>query len=71
MKFVHKPIKVEAVQYNGENKEGILEFTNGKTLSYLFPGHCIIDKNDWIVKKDNKFYLYPPDIFEKTFDPIK
>ena len=70
MRYVHKPIEVEAIQYNGNNKNQILEFTNGNTLAYLFSGHSIIGKNDWIVKKENKFYLYPPEIFEKTFDRI-
>jgi len=70
MRFVHKPIEVEAIQYNGDNKKEIIEFTNGDTLTELFPGHYIIGKGDWIVKKDNKFYLYPPEIFEKTFDRI-
>ena len=68
MKYIHKPIEVDAIQYNGDNKEEILEFTKGDALTYLFPGHSIINKNDWIVKKENKFYIYPPEIFEKTFD---
>lgn len=70
MRFVHKPIEVEAIQYNGDNKKEVLEFTKGDTLTNLFPGHYIIDKGDWIVKKENKFYLYPLEIFEKTFDRI-
>lgn len=70
MRYVHKPIEVEAVQYTCNNKKEIMEFTNGGTLTDLFPGHSIINKGDWIVKKENKFYLYPPEIFEKTFDRI-
>lgn len=70
MRCVHKPIEVEAIQYNGNNKKEILEFTKGSVLTNLFPGHSIIEKGDWIVKKENKFHVYPPEIFEKTFDSI-
>lgn len=28
MKYIKKPVEVEAVQWNGENTEGLLEFTN-------------------------------------------
>lgn len=70
VRYVHRPVEVEAIQYNGDNKKEIIEFTKGNALTCPFPGHSMIDKGDWIVKKENRFYLYPPEIFEKTFDHI-
>ncbi len=70
MRFVHRPIEVEAIQYNGNNKKEIIEFTDGDTLTERFPGRFIIINGDWIVREDGKFYLYPLEIFEKTFDRI-
>lgn len=71
MIFVRKPTEVEAIQYDGDNKKEIFEFTKGETLTRLFPGHSIIEKGDWIVKEENKFYLYSPEMFEKTFERIR
>lgn len=46
MIYVDRPIDVEVIQYNGDNKKEIIEFTDGNTLAYLFPGHSIISKGD-------------------------
>lgn len=69
MKYVHKPIEVKAIQFNGDNKEEIAEFTKGN-VSFLFPDHSIIVKGDWIVKKENKYYIYSQEQFERTFDRV-
>lgn len=52
MIFVHKPIEVEAIQYNGDNKKEIIEFTDGDTLTERFPDHFIVSNGDWIVKEE-------------------
>ena len=69
MKYVHKQIEVKAIQFNGDNKEEIAEFTKG-IVSLLFPDNAIIVKGDWIVQEENKFYIYSQEKFEKTFDSI-
>jgi len=69
MKYVHKPIEVKAIQFDGNNKEEIAEFTNG-IVSLLFPDNAIIVKGDWIVQEENKFYIYSQEKFEKTFDSV-
>jgi hypothetical protein len=73
MKYKHRPIEIEAIQFNGENKDEILKFTDGKTLTesrHLGGRACIIGKYDWIVKENEKFYLCTPEMFEKMFEVI-
>jgi hypothetical protein len=69
MKYVFKRIEVKAIQFDGNNKEEIAEFTKG-IVSLLFPDDAIIVKGDWIVKKENKYYIYSQEQFERTFDRV-
>ncbi len=69
MKYLHKPIEVKAIQFDGKNQEEIAEFTKG-IVSLLFPDNAVIVKGDWIVQEENKFYIYSQEKFEKTFDSI-
>lgn len=76
MKFVKKPVEIEAIQYSGANATVINAFTEGK--SYPINGKLIIPtlegemqatEGDWIIKGVNgEFYPCKPDIFEKTYD---
>ncbi len=43
MKYLHKPIEVKAIQFDGNNKEEIAEFTNGMLLITLEE----VKKNEW------------------------
>lgn len=74
MKYVHKPIEVDAIQYNGDNKEDLVTFTKGGTLSGSILGcsiGLIISKGDWIIKESNgRFYLCTPEMFEKMYQRI-
>ena len=80
MKFRKKPVVIEAIQWNGENKTEIIFFIN-ETSFFSEEGILFIDTlegkmkasiSDWIIKDVNgEFYPCKPDIFEKTYDIIK
>lgn len=58
-KFRKKPIVIEAIQYKGNNKQEIIDFTEGKArtntcYSYLtiptLEGNHKADVGDWVIK---------------------
>jgi len=78
MKYVKKPIIIEAIQWDGMNGNDVVDFCcdarlknndNGLTLSIpTLEGDMIANWNDWIIKGINcEFYPCKPDIFEKTY----
>lgn len=75
MKYIKKPVEVEAVQWNGENTEEILEFTNrtaklenGEMKIATLEGTMTVNVGDYIIK-GVKGEVYPckPDIFKATY----
>lgn len=72
MKYRHRPIEVDAIQFDGSNKEEVIAFTKGDVLSGSILGCAIgliISKGDWIFKESNgKFYLCTPEMFEKIYE---
>ena len=80
-KFRKKQIVIEAIQYNGDNKREIIDFTEGNAYtntchSHLtintLEGHHRADVGDWIIKGiAGEFYPCKPDIFAKTYDEVK
>lgn len=72
-RYVKKPIVIEAVQYNGNNVQEILNFCGGteitrKTLKELLR----VSDGDFIIKEvEGEFYPCKPDIFEKTYDVVE
>lgn len=81
MRFRKKPVKVEAIQYNGDNGNeisdwiGVENFDN--TLNYpniiTREGVMRVDVGDWVIREpfptnDRKFYPCKPDIFEQTYE---
>lgn len=75
MKYIKKPVEVEAVQWNGENAEEVLEFTNrtaefknGEMKILTLEGTMTVSVGDYIIK-GVKGEVYPckPDIFEATY----
>lgn len=75
MKYIKKPVEVEAVQWNGENAEEVLEFTNrtaefknGEMKIPTLEGTMTTNVGDYIIK-GVKGEVYPckPDIFEATY----
>ena len=83
--YVKKPVVVQAVEYNGANKEEIEAFV-GKKLDTVYTelkeplelkiptleGDMKASKGDYIIKGiRGEFYPCKPDVFEKTYDVIE
>lgn len=82
MKVRKKPVEVEAVQWTGENLDGIVDFC-GERLSYVelrghicpyintLEGYHRVSLNDYIIKGiKGEFYPCKPDIFKATYERI-
>ena len=79
-KYVKKPIVVEAVQYNGNNVQEILNFCGGTVVVGMLneitiktlEGPLHVSDGDFIIKGvEGEFYPCKPDIFEKTYDVVE
>lgn len=76
--FVKKPVKVQAVQWTGDNYDEISSFTNGNIFQYdeivvikTYAGYQYVEKDDWIIRGVNGgFYPCTPDIFKKTYAEV-
>lgn len=80
-RFVKKPIVIEAMLWDGSNKEEVENFIENEEL-YLFTepntlkintleGDMIVSVGDYIIKGVNgEFYPCKPDIFEKTYEEV-
>jgi len=78
-KYIKKPIKVEAIQFNGDNYKECESFIGKKNIDYKlnYPniitseGTMKVNVNDFIIKepfdKERDCYPCKPDIFEKTY----
>ena len=84
-KFVKKPVVVQAVEYNGANKEEIEAFV-GKKLDTVYTelkeplelkiptleGDMKASKGDYIIKGiNNEFYPIKSEIFFKTYEKVE
>lgn len=59
--FIKRPVKVQAVQWTGDNYDAILNFTG--------EGNHYVSLGDWIIRGvAGEFYPCKPDIFEKTYE---
>lgn len=76
-----KPIVIDAVQYNGSNRNEIFDFCgkschNGNTDSSLIiihtlEGNMVLSINDYLIKGvKGEFYPCKPDIFEMTYERV-
>ena len=84
-RYIKKPVVVQAVEYNGANKEEIEAFVEKKLdtvytelkepLELKIPtleGDMKASKGDYIIKGVNgEFYPCKPDVFEKTYDVVE
>ena len=86
MKYIKKPVEIEALQFTRNNWNEILLFTNNTahTLSIekridgiatcIIPtleGEHIAKEGDWIIKGvKGEFYPCKPDIFAMTYEPV-
>ena len=79
IKAVKKPIEVEAILWDGTNKESIRDFVgipyfyigpNGKRIEVLNNGKWnIVEIGEYIIKGINgEFYPINPDTFLATYD---
>lgn len=81
-KYIKKPVKIEAVQYLGNNIEEIENFIDNTVLKYYLDGEVSIgiptlegiikaSVGDYIIKGvRGEFYPCPPDIFKLTYDEV-
>lgn len=79
-RYVKKPIVIEAVQYNGNNVQEILNFCGGTAVVGVLneitiktlEGPLHVSEGDFIIKGvEGEFYPCKPDIFEKTYDVVE
>lgn len=80
MKFIKKPVEVEAMQFDGTMESAIeLQrwseryalpgFGDGNLIVRTLNGEVIATKGDWIIKGiKGEFYPCAPDIFEKSYE---
>lgn len=84
-KYRKKPVVIDAVQFNGENRREVLSFVypnlsedalSGAEIMRLpvvietLEGDMSASPGDWIIKGvKGKFYPCKPDIFEATYEP--
>ena len=80
--FVKKPVKVQAVQWTGDNYEELADFIGHvRSVYHLNDEYVIIDmlkgglclrNGDWIIRGVNgEIYLCEFDIFEKIYEEVK
>lgn len=81
MKYRKKPVVIEAIQWNGNNTQEILDFCKGDCVekakgAYLYvrtlEGGHIASAGDYIIRGVNgELYPCKPDIFEKTYEVVE
>jgi hypothetical protein len=81
MKFIKKPIVIDAIKWNGENFDDIKKFIGVSLLAYnpqkleilikTLEGQHLASNGDWIIKGiKGEFYPCKPDIFEITYEAV-
>lgn len=78
MKFRKKPVVIEAIQFDGNNDDAVMEFAERKAglkgdelMIFTLEGVMRVDKNDWVIKGvKGEFYPCKPDIFETTYERV-
>ena len=78
MRYIKKPVEIEAIQWTGDNLDEIKKFVGSfllvdEVMSRIYirtlEGRMEASKNDYIIKGvDGEFYPCKPTIFEKTYD---
>ena len=79
MKYVKKPVEVEAVQWKETSEAEVIRFlwdaeykyTNGELLLTTLEGNMLVSDGDYIIRGiEGEFYPCKPSIFEKTYDKV-
>lgn len=82
--FVKKPVKIQAVQWTGDNYDEIVNFVGAsrvgysarhldepKLVIYTLEGDHYALIGDWIIRgTKGEFYPCKPDIFEQTYEEV-
>lgn len=81
--FIKKPIKIQAIQWTGDNYDKVLDFVGKEhllTQHYFYRRELIIRTlegdhhalvSDWIIRGiKGEFYPCKPDIFEQTYEEV-
>lgn len=80
--YVKKPIPIRAVQYTGDNREEILEFTRGQAIFkdingmkelviHTLEGDMIAVPGSFVAEGPHgEFYPIRGDIFKETYDEV-
>lgn len=84
MKYIKKPVVIDAVRWSGNNLNEILDFMKDKQPNYYeddekklltiqtLEGNIIASVDDYIVKGMwGEFYICKPDIFEQTYEVVE
>ena len=76
MRFIKKPVVIEAIQLTADNLGEVEEFINCDTrtgeVAICKQGVWSASTGDWIIRGEHgKYYLCKPDIFEQTYDSVK
>lgn len=87
MRYIKKPVEIEAVQFTRNNFEEVKEFTSGTAHTFIttrcpngkstciiptLEGQHIATEGDYIIKGvKGECYPCKPDIFEMTYEPVK
>jgi len=81
-KYRKKPVVIEAIQWDGQNKDEIQAFFQKSPIGYYIEDGCLListlegimkaSKGDYIIKGvHGEFYPCKPDIFEETYEEIE
>lgn len=79
MKYVKLPVVIDAIQFNGDNKDEVLQFVgsnsyedNGDILIYTLGGDLRVCVGDYVIRGVNgECYPCKPDLFQKTYTEYK
>lgn len=82
-KYIKRPIPVEAMQYTGENREELIDFTDGRIffiekngkkrlVLHLFEQEITVTSGYYLVKGiEDMIYPMPQDIFEEIYVEVE
>lgn len=82
MKYKKKPAIIDAIHFNGENIQEVLDFASSENVVYSKElGGIVIHtlEGDMLARPDyyivqgvrSEFYPCRPDIFEQTYEPVE
>ena len=83
-KYVKKPLVVEALKWNGNNRSEVFDFCSLSHVTYEYgsstpklviqtlEGPMTASVGDYIIKGiKNEFYACKPDVFKLTYDSVE